>query len=49
MDIPPLSQSSEFLPLASISDTDVCKAFRIKPSKYVGLDIHGCHKTLLFS
>jgi hypothetical protein len=39
VDIPPLSQSSEFLSLAPISDADVCKAIkRLKPSKTVGLD-----------
>jgi hypothetical protein len=49
MDFPPLSQSSEFLSLAPISDLDVCKAIRrLKPSKSVGLDdipgfaIKGC-------
>jgi hypothetical protein len=35
----PLSQSSEFLSLAPISDADVCKAIkRLKPSKSVELD-----------
>jgi hypothetical protein len=49
MDLPPLSQSSEFVSLAPISDLDVCKAIRrLKPSKSVGLDdipgfvIKGC-------
>jgi hypothetical protein len=49
MDFPPLSQSSELLSLASISDLDVCKAIkRLEPSKSVGLDdipgfvIKGC-------
>jgi hypothetical protein len=43
MDYPPLSQSSEFLSLAHISDLDVCEAIkRLKPSKSVGLnDIAG--------
>jgi hypothetical protein len=36
MDFPPLSQSSDILSLAPISDADVCKA--IKRSKSVGLD-----------
>jgi hypothetical protein len=46
---PPLSQSSEFLSLARISDADVCKVIkRQKPSKSVALDdipgftIKGC-------
>jgi hypothetical protein len=39
---PRLSQCSEFLSLAPISDVDVCKAVkRLKPSKSVGLDIPG--------
>jgi hypothetical protein len=38
MDIPPLSQSSEFLSLAPISDVDVCKAIKRLNSKSVGLD-----------
>jgi hypothetical protein len=39
MDIPRLSQSSEFLSLVPISDADVCKAIkRLKHSKYVALD-----------
>jgi hypothetical protein len=49
MGFPSLSQSSEFVSLASISDADVCKAIkRLKPSKSVGLDdipvfaIKGC-------
>jgi hypothetical protein len=49
MDFPPLSESSEFVSLAPISDADVCKAIRrLKPSKSVGLDdipgfiIKGC-------
>jgi hypothetical protein len=49
MDIHPLSQSSELLSLAPISDANVCKAItRLKPSKSVGLDdipgfvIKGC-------
>jgi hypothetical protein len=49
MGFPPLSQSSEFLSLAPISDLDVCKAVkRPKSSKSVGLDdipgfvIKGC-------
>jgi hypothetical protein len=50
MDFPPLfSHSSEFLSLAPVSDTDVCKTIkRIKPSKSVALDdilgfiIKGC-------
>jgi hypothetical protein len=43
VDITPLSQSSEFLSLASVSDADICKA-----TKSVGLDgipqfiLHGC-------
>jgi hypothetical protein len=48
MDFPPLSQSSEFLSFAPVSDLDVCKAIkRLKP-KSVGLDdipgvvIKGC-------
>jgi hypothetical protein len=47
--VPPLSQSSELLSLAPISDVDVCKAIkRLKPSKSVGLDdipgfiLNGC-------
>jgi hypothetical protein len=37
--ISPLSQYSEFLSLAPISDADVCKAIKkLKPSKSVGLD-----------
>jgi hypothetical protein len=49
MDFPSLSQSSEFLSIAPISDFEVCKAIkRLKPSKSVGLDdisrfvIKGC-------
>jgi hypothetical protein len=49
MDFPPLSQSSEFLALGPISDSDVCKSIkRLTLSKSVGLDdipgfvIKGC-------
>jgi hypothetical protein len=49
MDFPPLSQSSELLSLAPISDANVCKAIkRLKHSKSVALDdipgfvIKGC-------
>jgi hypothetical protein len=49
MDFPPLSQSSDILSLAPISEADVCKAIkRLKPSISVGLDdipgfiIKGC-------
>jgi hypothetical protein len=39
MDFPHLFQSFEFVPIALISDADVCKAIkRLKPSKSVGLD-----------
>jgi hypothetical protein len=39
IDFPPLSQLSEFLSLAPISDADVCKAIkRLKPSKSVEPD-----------
>jgi hypothetical protein len=42
MDFPPLSQSSEMLSLAPISDADVCEVVkRLKLSKSVGLDIPG--------
>jgi hypothetical protein len=49
MDTPPISNSSDFLSLAPVSDADVCKAIkRLKPSKSVGIDdvpgfiIKGC-------
>jgi hypothetical protein len=49
MDFPTLSQSSEFLSLAPISNADVCKAIKgLKPSKSVAHDdipgfiIKGC-------
>jgi hypothetical protein len=49
INLPHLSQCSEFLSLAPVSDADVCKAIkRIKPLKSVGLDdipgfiIKGC-------
>jgi hypothetical protein len=39
MDFLPVSQSSEFLSFAPISDADACKAIkRLEPSKSVGLD-----------
>jgi hypothetical protein len=39
IDLPRLSQCSEFLSLVPVSDADVCKAIkRLKPSKCVGLD-----------
>jgi hypothetical protein len=42
IDFPRLSQCSEFLSVAPVSDADVCKAIkRLKPSKSVGLDIPG--------
>jgi hypothetical protein len=49
IDLPRLSQCSEFLSLPPVSDADICKAIkRLKPSKSVGLDdisgfiIKGC-------
>jgi hypothetical protein len=40
MDPTPLSQSSELLSHAHISDADICKAIkRLKPSKSVGFDV----------
>jgi hypothetical protein len=49
MDIPTLPQSSEFLSVVPVPDTDVCKATnRLKPSNSAGLDdnhgfvIKGC-------
>jgi hypothetical protein len=52
IDLPRLSHSSECLPLAPVSDADVCKAIkRLKPSKYdddiLGFIIKGCPATFI--